>query len=135
MKRHLPLTGHLSEAWGCESLSRQHGQNKIKEGNGESREKSQHKAYLRTRTRAFSYQLWACGQTMRPREKIGAGKEHILKRLGFGQLSLILWPCTVPFKLFALMLTPSVCASTERETGFLRIPLCLIAPHFISAHS
>lgn len=84
-----------------------------------------------------SYQPPACGWTIRHWEKIGAGTEHILKRLGFVQLPLILWhcftslwPCNSALPAFCsfsgpLMLPLSISASMEREKAFLTVAALL----------
>lgn len=90
----------------------------------------------------FSYQPQACGQTMRPREEIGAGKEHILKETGVWA-ALARSPALFYLPLALHGALQAFCSDADPVS--LRIhrkgnrlpatPLRLIAPHFISAHS
>lgn len=66
---------------------------------------------LISRTGVLSYQPRACGWTIRHEEKIGAGKGHISKRLGFVWLSsfsgIVLPPCAQHPSTFSLSTRPS----------------------------
>lgn len=142
MKRHLPLTGRLSEAWGCEGLPCQHGQNKIKEGNGESRDKSEHKADLGTRTRPFLLSaagMWPDHET--PRRDRSWERAH-LKEIGVWAalarspaLSYLPLALHGALQAFCSDANPVSLRIHRKGNRLAATPLRLIAPHFISAHS
>lgn len=141
MKRHLPLTGRLSEAWGCESLPCQHGQNKIKEGNGESRQKST-QSWSRDQDQSVSLisrGMWPDHET--PRRDRSWERAH-LKEIGVWAalarspaLSYLPLALHGALQAFCSDADPVSLRIHRKGNRLAATPLRLIAPHFISTHS